>query len=179
MVPPVHDGQRLFGDDLWVAVREWTPDSGGVDQVIQRINDEMPTRPAILYSGHDAKTRDVGSGRTPSYFVSQHWGNIMHIPITGMEIDPRIRHSRVRHAICDSLGHRRMVVSNNLVSCDSNGRGIMDVIKRDAWPDPHKRTSDYWPRDGRLEHTRDAITHFVIKVNPPSTLEHRRVGRRR
>ena len=153
--------------NCYVAVAEWMHESGGAKQSLLSIREQMPTPPSRVFSGHDLRTRSIAdSAMTPSYFVGQVYGAVPLIGLHGVAMDKRVRHDRMRTYISSANGQRRFCVSRNIMSDDPGGRGISKVIEQDAWPPGTARASEMMPKDGRLEHCRDALHHYLAQVEP-------------
>jgi hypothetical protein len=169
----VREGNLL----VHVAVAEWQIDNAGVKECLSQISTDMGRPPAAVYAGHDLNTRAVVSTEyTPAYFIAQQWGHIPMIPLDEVGMDKRVRYERMRALTCAADRNRRIAVSRDLHSYDPGGRGIKRLIEQDAWPDSEqkRRSPDYMPKDGQLEHCRDAVHHYVTAVEPPRFYRDRR-----
>ena len=166
----VRDGQ----DVVHVAVAEWQIDNAGVKECLSQIHSDIGRAPGAAYVGHDLNTRAVVSTEyTPAYFMTQQWGHLPMHPLDDLGMDKRVRYERMRALTCAADRRRRLAISAKLHTYDPSGRGIRQVIEQDAWPEKDK-TSDYMPKDGILEHCRDALHHYVVAVEPPRFYRDRR-----
>lgn len=156
---------------VYVQTAEFTPRrDGSVDRVLQRIKQEYGF-PAVVIAGADLETRASTDGRTPSYFVRRHFGGVNIRPISGWIADKEIQYNQACYALLSADGKRRFCVSKGLKSHDpETKRGIIEVMQRDSWPDikPGSVKSSAFPKEGVLEHMRDAFMYFVVGTMPPN-----------
>ena len=152
-----------------VVVAEYTPNAEGAAQTINRIDAEYGM-PYKIIVGADVNTRSVGDATQPSLFFRQKWGEgVPIVACTGTRADKSWQHGTLDGRILNTLGDRRFCVSKYLKSHDAtqqNQRGILEVMREDQWPDV-PRQGEFMPKDGQLEHTRDAALYFAICQHPP------------
>jgi hypothetical protein len=168
-VPPYDEHGRLLWDydPVWVVTFELQPkNDGSIDSMTAEI-DLKYGRPASVVVGHDINKRSDGSGKKGSFFVVKRWGSVPVIPVSGLiGMDKDVQHNQLSYGIFDTGKRRRFCVSKNLIShYPDTRRGIIEVMQQDTWAEkgPHKM-----PKDGRLEHTRDAAMYAaVMKMFPP------------
>ncbi len=158
--------------DVDVVTAEYTPGNrAGPAHVLQRINAEYGA-PFKVIVGSDVDSRWVGdTSKTPRVFFRQMWGE--GVPVTsptGSSTDKEIQRHVLEGRIFNTDGDRRLCVSKDLVSHDAeqqqDKRGILEVMRQDQWPDD-PRSSEGMPKDGWLEHTRDAALYYCIKQHAP------------
>jgi hypothetical protein len=173
-------GRQIFNTYLEVLVAEYTPNHGNARDLVKLIDLEYG-RPAVVYAGSDIKTRGVSDGLKPAYFFSSQWPGIeLHSP-TGYLTDKEIQHWVAQSRICNAYGQRLMCVSEDLVSHDNNGRGLLDVLSLDAWPDGQPRYGSFFEKDKAsggigLEDSRDAFLYYMICRHPPEIRRERRAA---
>lgn len=154
--------------DCIIAVKEWQLDDMGLEESLLKIKNDMGSIPQTFFTGHDSNTRML-TGYTPNFYARKifgKWANI--IPLSGVALkDPEVRLAQTRWAICDAMGNRRLMVSKSLVDCP-DPRGLINLIKSDTWPEEKQKSNTMFAKDGKLEHCRDALHHFVCNYYPPA-----------
>tara|TARA_R100000049_G_C1955828_1_gene110381 strand:- start:1657 stop:3027 length:1371 start_codon:yes stop_codon:yes gene_type:complete len=159
------------GDALWVATAEYTPDrDGSTDRICRRIAQDYG-KPCRVVIGADINTRSVASGDKPMFYVRRHFGQSIPVtPIDGTFIsDKEIQQGQLSYLIHDTRQRRRFVMAENMISHDPESRrGLKEVMDQDTWPDnvTHKR-GEFLPKEGRLEHHRDAMLYGAVGVMAP------------
>ena len=160
--------QRIRKD--WVITAEYTPHrrQGSMDHNFARIRQDYGV-PASIVAGADLESREHGSGKKNSWYVTKHFGQIPRVSCTGWRKDKEIQYAVLSYLICDADDRRRLFISKHLRSHDETGRGVMDVMKKDTWPEDDKasRFSDMLIHNN-LSHMRDALLYgAVCKMAPP------------
>jgi hypothetical protein len=103
------------------------------------------------------------------------WGSHPQILMpTGFLSDKMLQYDRASWCIEDTQGIRRFCVSANLKSHDQEtGRGILECMRMDAWPEKTPKLGSYLPKDKNdglgLEDIRDAFQYGMILLHPPRT----------
>jgi hypothetical protein len=89
--------------------------------------------------------------------------------VQGWIADKQIQYNRLLYMMAAATGERRLCVSKNLISLDGDaGRGVMQLVKQDTWPErAGKARGVFLEKDGRLEHIRDALLYGAVHVSPP------------
>ena len=109
------------------------------------------------------------------YFVRRHLGQVPVHVVEGWIASKEIQHAQLSYGIHSSTDQRRFCVSEHLwQEEESNHRGILDVMRKDSWPDDSKRFKNIWEqvKEGRYEHCRDAMMYFAVSTAwPPSFQE--------
>jgi hypothetical protein len=169
-VDATHRGRRLFDGGVWVVVAELTPlHDGSASRAFQRLLDNFG-RPSKVVAGSDINTRASTDGKTAMYFVRQAFGGAVPVvPVQGWIADKQIQYNRLLYMMAAATGERRLCVSKNLISLDGDaGRGVMQLVKQDTWPErAGKARGVFLEKDGRLEHIRDALLYGAVHVSPP------------
>lgn len=152
-----------------VAHAEWTPSDEGAEQTLTRIDAWVKGRPpSRVCVGHDVNTRSISDAQKPAVVFRRCWGQVVQIvPVTGFYADKQLQHMQAAASICTTNGERSFLISEHFVSHDSDkGRGLLELFEQDSWSDT-PRTGEFLPKEGRLEHTRDAFMYGIIINNPP------------
>lgn len=158
-------------EHYWVAFAEYTPKrDGSIDGVLRRINEDygMPCRIVV---GHDVNTRDSGSGKSGMFFIRNQWGG--GVPVTVVQPgtdrgDKEIQYYRMRFLICDTENRRRFTISRDFKSYDAESRrGVRELMAQDEWPDEKGRQGELLPKEGKLEHVRDALLYGAAGCMAP------------
>jgi hypothetical protein len=161
--------QRLR--DVWVAVAEYTPKrDGSVDRVLAQIKRDYGI-PCKVVAGADLNTRSSTDAMTSQHFVNKHFGAIPTVAVSGWIADKEIQQAQLSYMICDSSDYRRLCISRKFKSHNpEENRGLVEVMTQDTWPEEKSnRTSELLPKDGRLEHMRDALLYGCVgAMEPPS-----------
>jgi hypothetical protein len=152
--------------DGWVIIGEYTPDAEGAATTIQRINAEYG-HPLKVIAGQDLYTRGIADGQTAHFYFVQAWGYVPMVTPDKFLAAKDIQHNRLCYAICDSRQQRRLFVSRRMKSHDPDShRGVLDMMRRDTW-DESPKSGEYLPKDGHLEHMRDALLYLAVCTWPP------------
>lgn len=164
-------GLTVFPGRVWVVVAEYTPRSdGSVSRVCQRIKADYGM-PSMVVCGADIKTRSQGDATTPEYFVRQIFGAVPLVDISGFEANKMVQYDRLSYLICSAMGERRFCAASGLVEHDTGSRGVLKMVEQDEWPDDGQRRGKvYLPKDGRLEHMRDALLYGAVGIMSPPEL---------
>lgn len=169
-------GLQLFPGSVWVVVAQLMPDhDGSASRAFQRLGD-LYGRPCCIVGGADMNTRSVSAGDTAMYFARQVWGEDVMVKIAdGWIADKQVQYNRTTYLIRDAVGARRFCVSKDIQSLDSHStrkRGILDVMAQDTWPDNVKRRRvEFFPKEGVLEHCRDALLYGAVCEMAPPTFQ--------
>jgi hypothetical protein len=161
--------QRLH-DDEWIITAEYTPKRDGSTGTVMRRICEDYGNPCRVVAGADLRTRDSAGGETSEYFVhSVIGGDVPITTIDGWIADKEIQHDSLSRLLCSNTGKRRLYVSKNLHSHDpESDRGVMQLFQQDQWPEESSiRRGEYLPKEGRLEHMRDALLYGAVGVMSP------------
>lgn len=168
--------QRVYldGATRYVVTHEWQPNNEGAEQTIQRISAAIGT-PYRVVVGSDVDTRSIVDSSTAATYFRRAWGDGTEIlAVRGRLADKGLQHMTTSACILDTRGSRRLLVSRDIVSHDSQSqRGILDVMRKDVWLDT-PRVGEFLPKTkGRpgladTEDTRDALMYGLIISEPPS-----------
>jgi hypothetical protein len=161
------------GRDVWVATTELLPsDDGSASRAFQRLN-ALYGRPAMVIGGADMGTRASTDGKTATYFVRRVWGGGVPVKaISGWMADKQVQYDALSECIMDVNGHRSLCMASEFSSIGQNSgkakRGINELIKQDVWPDNVGKSSrQFFAKDGRLEHARDALLYGAVGIMSP------------
>jgi hypothetical protein len=158
-------GRRLWGvDPVWVVTAEYMPKrDGSVDAILRQIKEEYGT-PIRVVAGADLTTRSSTDARTANWYVTRHFGQIPVTPVTGWLADKEVQQSQLSYGILDTKGRRRICASKNLRQHHpETKRGILEMMEQDTWADSEKKKSSVaLPKEGRLEHVRDALMYGTV-----------------
>jgi len=174
---PQQGGPAGPRENLLVVVGEYTPESHGVDQLMHRIHTDYGV-PRMIFAGTDIEKRSDGDLIRPSYFIRQHFGaETQVVPITGDWASKTLQESGLNRLILDARGTRRLMVSCRLRQGDpEHGRGVLEMLEQDHWAEGQPKVGEYLPKEGRLEHIRDALLYLVIGMAPPRMLKTKHVA---
>ena len=169
-VQKYHDGRSM----KYVVTHEWQPNNEGAEQTIQRIKGVLGT-PMRVIVGSDVSTRSVVDASTVMTYFRRTWGDSIQVnPVRGRVADKGLQHMTASAAILNTKGERRFFVAEHLVSHDhDNGRGILDVMRKDVWLET-PRVGEFLPKTkGRpgmadTEDTRDAMLYGLIVNEAPA-----------
>ena len=163
--------QRVKG--VWVITAEYTPrrSDASIDASFARIKLAYG-QPVKVVAGHDLATRESGSGKKHSWYITKHFGRVPTMAIGGdWRADKQIQHNQMETAILDNRGKRLLCVSKYLKSHDhKEKRGVLEMMREYTWPEDRKgiSTNNYLDKDGRLEHIFDALAYGTVgAINPP------------
>ena len=163
---------------LDVLVAEYVPDHGNARDLVATI-DKRYGRPAMVIAGNDVNTRSVGDGTKPSLFFTAKWPGVHIKTPQGYDIDKEIQHWQAQSMICNAYDQRRVCISKHLES-DARGRGIMDVIRLDSWPEGVLRSGTFFEKDKStggvgIEDSRDAWLYYIVCQHPPEFRREKRI----
>jgi hypothetical protein len=162
------------GDPLWVVTAEFMPDrDGNASRMLQKIKDEFG-KPAHVCCGHDLTRRSDADGSTPEYFLAQIMGSVPVTPIGSDAFlsDKVIQQDALAYLIHNTKQQRRFAVSTKLISENKKKRGVLEMMTQDTW-DSSPKTANYLPKDGRLEHVRDALLYGAVGTMKPPSYAHK------
>lgn len=173
-------GRKVFSWDLDCLCAEYTPNHGNARDIIKLIDIEYG-RPKAVIAGMDVHTRGIADGIKPSYFFSSMWPGCEIYTPSGWLSDKEIQHWVAQSRICNAYDQRLMVASDNLISHDNNGRGLLDVLHLDAWPEGQPRYGSFFEKDKStggigLEDSRDAFLYYMVCRHPPEARRERRAA---
>ena len=176
VVQPV-DGYQLgyapfeHGDPLWNVTAEYMPNTrGDIERMIRKIVEDYGI-PAQVCCGHDLRTRSSTDSNTPEYFLAQAVGSVPTVMIGADAFlsDKVIQQDCLSFLIHNSRNERRLVVSRQIRSDDPDERGILAMMREDTWESNSVRNAHFLPKEGRLEHVRDALLYGTVgAMRPPS-----------
>jgi hypothetical protein len=177
-VDPIFGGKRMWQHDpVWVATAEYTPNrEGSAEAMFRRINADYG-RPAVIVAGHDMTTGDSASGKTAQYFATTQWGGVQTKIVKGWIADKEIQHSRMSGMIHNTKNERRFCISQYFKSHDDTKRGLRELMLEDTWCDTNyrgKSTKNGMPKEGRLEHIRDALLYGTVGMMSKPTFAERK-----
>jgi hypothetical protein len=168
-VQPYDEQGRLLWrhDPVWVVTAELMPKrDGSVDTILSEIKQHYGA-PMRVVVGADVGTRASTDAKTPKWFITRHFGSIPIKPVTGWIADKEIQQIQLSYGILDTRGRRRFCVSKNLIQhYPETKRGILQVMEQDTWAAKDK-DKDAMPKEGRLEHARDAAAYAGVGVMFP------------
>lgn len=168
-------GQRLFPGPVWVVCAELMPQHDGSASRALQILKQHFGNPASVAVGADVNTRSNTDASTPMYFVTQIFGAVHTIPVSGWYGDKMVQHDKVQYLIMDSAGRRRLCISEGLVSIDEDPRkkrGIRELMAQDTYPEnAGKAGKQFLEKDGRLEHVRDALLYGAVGIMQPPAMQ--------
>jgi hypothetical protein len=161
-----HSGVR----EIDVLVAEYVPNHGNARELVATI-DKRFGRPAKVIAGADVNTRAITDGLKPSYFFTSKWPGVHIQTPSGMLSDKEIQHWQAQAMICNAFGQRKICVSKHIDS-DSEGRGIMDMVRLDSWPEGVLRSGSFFEKDKStggvgIEDVRDMFLYYIICQYPP------------
>ena len=172
-----HPGEDRVGNKVQrahvdVLVAEHVPNHGNARDMVRMIAEQYG-RPVKVIVGADINTRSITDGMKPSYFFSSAWPGIeIQIP-SKYARDKEIQHWIAQGRICNAHGQRGFCISEHLQSdSETTGRGFLDMIRTDAWPDGVARTAQFFEKDKSsggpgIEDTRDAFLYWCACEYPP------------
>lgn len=172
ITPTDRTGQIAGNRPLYCIVGEYAPNGQATDQIMTRISVDYG-RPDAIYIGADVNTRSSTDLTTSHYIIRQHFGgNVVINAITGELAIKRLQESVLNAQILNAAGQRSLVISRNLNRHDTTNRGVLEVMNQDNWGDESEmkrigRGADYLPKEGRLEHMRDALLYAMVGLEPP------------
>jgi hypothetical protein len=170
-VESLHMGHRVYPGATWVAVAELTPEhDGSASRAFQRLKGQYGT-PAAIVAGYDVNKRSDGDATKPMFFANQVFGSGIQVrAVADWHADKQTQYNRLLYLIKSATGERRFCVSKDLQKLDPCGRGIMQLMQQDTWPDnAGKARGTFLPKEGRLEHMRDALLYGAVELmSPPS-----------
>lgn len=150
-----------------VVVGEYTPDGDGdAVHVAARLAAEYGT-PFRITVGSDVNTRSEADGIAAMAVFQRAFGRSIVQSPRDYLADKRIQLIAAQAAILDTAGRRRLAVSRSLRSWPGNGRGILELMDRDSWPEKASSSSNPFDKEGRLEHVRDALLYGAVMAWPP------------
>ena len=159
-------------DTIWVATAEFMPSTergGHITRVLPLIKEQFGT-PIRICCGHDVGNRSLTRGETPRSILSNHFGSIPTTPIGASgnyRSDKILQHAQLSGGIYDTRGRRRFCVSQDYYKHNpETNRGLVQLMKQDTWPSSSdgKIHPNYLPKEGRLEHVRDALLYGSVGV---------------
>jgi len=158
-------------DPVWCVTAQYMPTrDGNASRMLQQIKNEFGT-PVRVCCGHDLGRRSDADSATSEYFLANIMGSVPTITI-GAETflrDKVVQQDTLSYLIHNTKNERRLAISKNLISHDPDERGILQMMREDEWDDGTSRTANYLPKEGRLEHVRDAILYGAVgAMKPPS-----------
>lgn len=176
IVQPLGDRQLGYNpfkspDPLWNVTAEYMPETrGDTARMLTLIKEEFG-KPARVCCGHDLRTRSSVDSSTPEYFLAQIMGSVPTITVGSDAFlsDKVIQQDCLSFLIHNTKGERRLVVSNGIHSHDPNERGILAMMREDTWDEKVTGNANYLPKEGRLEHVRDAILYGTVGAMRPPT----------
>jgi hypothetical protein len=156
--------RRIGNGQVDVVVGEFAPSAEDTRSTFMRIKNYYPGRPANFCTGIDTEsTKSWVEGSKASEIIN-HKDLYWDLPIlhpSGGERYKSTQFDRASGLVCTYDGRRRFLVSDKLVSHDSeNRRGILELMAQDEYPDGPKR-GDFLNKDGKLEHMRDALFYWA------------------
>jgi hypothetical protein len=164
-------GVRVMPGNVLVAVAESTPQQEGAWATLGALIDRfgMPYR---CYIGADYRTPG-NSGETAEMAFTQR--GIRAETITGWQAAKDIQGQHAAAQLHNTAGHRRFCVSRGLISLQPRaGRGIVEVMEGDKWPDPGD--TSFFAKDKKtgvgIEDMRDAWLYLLIGSSPPQWSKH-------
>jgi hypothetical protein len=164
-------GVRVLPGNILVAVGESTPSATGawasLGDLVARFG-----RPYAAYIGADYRTPGTDGGTAEMAFTQR---GIRATPITGWQAGKDIQGQHAASMLLNTAGERRFAVSTELISLQARaGRGILEVMEGDLWPEPG--SSSYFLKDKKngvgLEDMRDAWLYLLVGHTPPKWAEH-------
>jgi len=165
-------GVSVMHGNVLVAVAESTPSATGawasLGEMIEKFG--MPSR---VYIGADYRTPGNAGDTAEMAFVQR---GINAVPITGWQASKDIQGQHAAAMLCNTAGERRFCVSKDLISLQARaGRGIVEVMEADVWPEPKDQTS-YFLKDKKngvgIEDMRDAWLYLLVGLTPPQWAKH-------
>lgn len=161
------------GDPLWVITAEYMPHTrGDASRMLQQIKNDFG-KPIRVCCGHDLRRRSDVDSSTPEYFLAQIMGSVptQMIGSDAFLSDKVIQHDCLSYIISNTKGERRLAVSKNLISHDRDKRGVLYMMREDEWDQSTAKNANYLPKEGRLEHVRDALLYGTVGAMKPPTYE--------
>lgn len=170
-------------DPVWVATAEYLPmRDGSVEKILPEIVRDYG-EPYLVTGGHDLASRGNTFSKSAKYFIRDYMDEIDIKPIPQWlvtELD--IHMSRLSFGICntDRNGQvrREFCVSANMRTTPSrreHNRGILEMVKRDQWPDDNKILKDVWKAvHTPLSHVRSALMSFAVAHAWPPSFEYKK-----
>lgn len=164
-----------------VAVAEFTPNDGDTDKMCIEI-EQLYGIPSRVIVGSDSGTRDINTSMTANTTFSNHGWNCRVTNVTHPYDNKHMQYINAKRTLADNQGHIRFAISHKLQSHYSNGRGIVDVLQKDAWSKKAIHDGEFLPKDKRgsgpgLEDMRDAWLYGMTVKHPPSVIRQDTAGR--
>jgi hypothetical protein len=106
------------------------------------------------------------------HYVSKIWPDVDIQWPRSINFYKDIQHERLCSRIYNNNNQRRFLVSNNLLSHDKHtGRGILEVMEQDEFPDKSPSRGSWLPNDNskdpaQLRHMRDAAQYWAACMYP-------------
>lgn len=157
----------------WVIVGQYVPEMGGLRNDIKYVVSQYGA-PSEIIIGHDVNARSTLSGEAHVLEIKNLLSSLnipspRIVPVTGLMMDKELQYHAACGLICAANGARNICVSRQLNEVD-NGRGFMDMIRQDVWPEKasyrHVFTKDKSEGGSGIEDVRDAFLYFSIVANP-------------
>lgn len=171
-VPAINrQGYTMFKRHVDVVVAEICPEHGNSKQVIKTLDTKFG-RPKTVIVGSDVNTRSMNDGTRASMLFSSAWPGVPIYTPTGHIRDKEVQYWATDGQHCNSFGQRFFTVSQHLESLEEGGRGILDMIRTDEWPEGTARAGSFFEKDkstgGRgIEDPRDAMLYYCACMYPP------------
>lgn len=159
-------GRQVQPGNVLVAVAESTPSKTGAWAVLGDLVERFG-KPYRCYIGADYRTPGNAGDTAELAFIQR---GIHAEPTTGWLASKDVQGQHAAGMLCNTVGERRFCVSTDLISLQPrSGRGILEVMEGDVWPEPGDVS--YFLKDkGRgigIEDMRDAWLYLLVGLMPP------------
>lgn len=158
--------------NVLVAVAESTPSKTGAWAALADLIARFG-KPLRCYIGADYRTPGNSGDTAEMAFVQR---GVRAEPITGWQAAKDVQGQHAAAQLCNTAGERRFCVSKDLISLQPRaGRGIVEVMEGDVWPEPGS-ARDYFLKDKGsgigIEDMRDAWLYLLVGLQPPQWAKH-------
>lgn len=161
------------GAGRYCVVAEYTPSHKPAHEILPGLLARYG-KPGRIITGADHVTPGA-SGHTAEWLFAQYGLDGVAERVTGDRAPKDVQGNRLAWALLNTAGERRLLVSRQLESHHPGpSRGVLDMLRHDAWPDagyPHTFRKEK-SRGVYHEDSRDALLYFAVTMWPPVWAEH-------
>jgi len=159
-------GHRVDRGGVDNIVAEYTPNGEDTRSTLMRIKADYPYAPASISTGMDVETgKSYVEGSKISNIIKDIWPGVPIKWPSGPDRYKSEQYDRLNGLICNYKGRRKLLVSEKIKNhegINKGGRGVLQVMAQDQFPDKAPRRGEYLPKDGRLEHCRDYLMYWAV-----------------
>lgn len=164
-------GRRVHHGTVLVTVAEWTPARVSPVMILDEIRRYAGgAAPAEIWIGHDYKTPGGAESTTPHMAFQQiGWGGAIRTHVGRHTFSKDAQGMAAQAAICNAVGERRYAVSHKIERYHEDGRGVLEMLRADTWPE---RGTDVFEKSKSMgkknyEDSRDAMLYLLAGIFPP------------